>query len=140
MPGYSGKPLATKLGLKPGYRVFVVPRPENYLEMLGAVPADLTFVDDLHAAVEIIHFFTTSLDLLRERLPVYRAAIVPNGAIWVSWPKKRPRTPATLTEADIRAAALASDLVDVKVCAVDEIWSALKLVIPVALRGAGTGA
>jgi hypothetical protein len=134
MPGYSGKPLAAKLGLKAGQRVYVEPRSENYLELLGEVPADLTFVEDINEPVDVIHIFTDSLSQLRERLPELRAGIVPSGMIWVSWRKRQGKEKPALTEDDIRALALDLQLVDVKVCAVDETWSGLKLVIPVALR------
>jgi hypothetical protein len=134
MPGYSGKPLATKLGLKSGQRIYVEGAPENYHDLLGEVPQGLTFVDDLDEPVDVIHAFATSLPPLRQRLPIYRASLVASGMIWVSWPKRKPKVTPLLTEDMIRAVALELKLVDVKVCAVDETWSGLKLVIPVALR------
>ncbi len=132
--GYSGTPLAKKLGIKPGFRVHIVRAPENYLELLDPLPADVTFVPTLRGKVELIHVFVTAADDLAEKLVACRRRIVENGVIWVSWPKKAAKVPTDVTEDVIRTLALPLGLVDVKVCAVDETWSGLKLVIRVENR------
>ena len=139
--GYSGTPLPRKLGLKDGQVVAFVAAPPE-VEPLRAAADFLQLIEaptaaDLAASGPVFDlvwaFFTTEADL-REALGFLRAAIKPEGMIWISWPKKASRVPTDVTEDVIRAAALPS-LVDVKVCAVDAVWSGLKLVIPVAQRG-----
>jgi hypothetical protein len=139
--GYSGTPLPKKLGFKDGQVVaFVAAPPEvealksaaDFLQRLDApTAADLAASGPVFDLVWA--FFTTEADL-REALGFLRAAIKPGGMIWISWPKKASKVPTDVTEDVIRAAALPS-LVDIKVCAVDAVWSGLKLVIPVAQRG-----
>jgi hypothetical protein len=134
MAGYSGTPLAKKLGIKPGLRVHVVGAPDNYRELLDPLPEDVTFTPTLRGKADLIHFFITAADDLAGKLATYRGRIVENGVIWVSWPKKAAKVPTDVTEDVVRALALPLGLVDVKVCAVDETWSALKLVIRVENR------
>ncbi len=129
MAGYSATPLARKLGIKPGLRVHVVGAPENYRQLLDPLPNDVTFAPTLRGKVDLIHVFVTAGDDLAAKLATYRKRIVDNGVIWVSWPKKAAKVPTDVTEHVIRAMALPLGLVDVKVCAVDETWSGLKLVI-----------
>jgi hypothetical protein len=137
--GYSGTPLPKKLGLKDGQRVVFVGLPEQLSHL--AESADFTSSKVLSAAskafpanLDVVHVFTRDAALLDRMLDLGRKSIVPNGMIWVSWPKKSAKVPTDITEGVIRAMALQKGLVDVKVCAVDEIWSGLKLVIPKALR------
>jgi hypothetical protein len=138
--GYSGTPLPKKLGLKDGQRVAFVALPPE-LEALTSAAAFAEVLRapcaaDLAAAgptLDVIHGFFTAERDLREALAILRAAIKPDGAIWISWPKRAAKVPTDITEDVIRAAALPR-LVDIKVCAVSEVWSGLKLVIPVAQR------
>ena len=132
--GYSGTPLAKKLGIKPGFRVFADNAPENYLQLLDPAPDDVTFVTMIEDDLDLIHLFTDSAKELAVKLKRYLKKIKSNGMIWVSWPKKASKVPTDITEAVIRKLALATILVDVKVCAVDEVWSGLKLVIRVSER------
>ena len=132
--GYSGTPLAKKLGYKPGFHAFVDGAPDNHQDLLAPLPDDVTFVARLDNDLDMIHLFTDSKRNLAAKLKRYIKKIKPNGMIWVSWPKKASKVPTDITEDTVRDTALALDLVDVKVCAVDEVWSGLKLVIPVAKR------
>jgi len=134
MAGYSGTPLAKKLGIKPGLRMHVVDGPDNYPQLLDPLPADVAFVPTLRGKVDLIHVFVTAADDLAAKLAAYRQRIVENGVIWVSWPKKAAKVPTDVTEDVVRVLALPLGLVDVKVCAVDETWSGLKLVIRVENR------
>ena len=135
--GYSGTPLPRKLGLKDGQTVAFVAAPPEVEPLksaadFGRLVAAPTAAD-LAAAGPVFDlvwaFFTAEADL-REALGFLRAAVKPDGMIWASWPKKASRVATDITEDVIRAAALPA-LVDVKVCAVDAVWSGLKLVIPV---------
>jgi hypothetical protein len=127
--GYSGKPLAAKLGIKAGQRCLVVGEPSRYKKQLGELPGAATFVQDLRSPPNFIHLFCTELAELKRLLPSFRRQMPQDGMIWVSWPKQASDLPTTVTENVIREEALALGLVDVKVCAVDEVWSGLKLVI-----------
>jgi hypothetical protein len=133
--GYSGTPLAKKLGIKPGTVVLVIGAPEDYCDWLKPVPVDVSFVTKpAKSGCDIVHLFVPSLGELARALPRARAAIKPDGALWVSWYKKAAKIPTDVTEDEIRRRALATDLVDVKVCAVTDIWSGLKLVVRKHLR------
>ena len=127
--GYSGTPLAKKLGIKAGSRVFVVNPPAAYEELLEPLPADVSFLDEFESDLDMIHLFTDSKKDLAGKLKRYLKKIKANGTIWVSWPKKASNVPTDITEDVVRALALPLGLVDVKVCAVDDVWSGLKLVI-----------
>lgn len=126
---YSGKPLAQKLGIKSGMAVGMVDAPDQYREMVGILPDGVAFCPVEEGALDVIHLFVISQNTLAEQLPYLKTKIVPNGMIWVSWYKKSAKIPTDVTEDTIRDLALAIGLVDVKVCAVDETWSGLKLVI-----------
>ncbi len=129
MAGYSGKTLAAKLGIKEGASIFAVNSPDNYLSLLGPLPEDVTFVRRLTDKVDLVHLFTKQAADLAAKLADYRHRIKPEGVIWVSWPKKAAKVPTDVTEDLVRELALPLGLVDTKVCAVDEVWSGLKLVI-----------
>ena len=133
--GYSGTPLAKKLGIKKDFLIRLVNEPEEYFELLGEIPEGLVFVSSYMAPLDLAHVFTNSRTELMEELGVNRDLIKPDGAIWVSWYKKAAKLPTEITEDLIREAALPLGLVDVKVCAVDEKWSGLKLVIRKENRG-----
>ena len=128
--GYSGTPLAKKLGIKPGLSIRLVNPPDHYAELFSDLPADFKELKDKKVKKDFIHYFTKSVVQLKKDLQQLRQEINENGMIWISWPKKASGVPTDLTEDIIRMLALANGLVDVKVCAVDEIWSGLKLVIP----------
>ncbi len=127
--GYSGTPLAKKLGIKEGMTVVAVNAPDNYPELLAPLPAGVSIIGEARNDIEILHIFTNSRDDLFRRLAEGKSMIRQDGAIWVSWYKKAAKLPTEITEDAVREAALALGLVDVKVCAVDEKWSGLKLVI-----------
>ena len=132
--GYSGTPLGKKLGIKPGFNILLINAPGHYFSLFTDLPADLIVNNDAQATKDLIHFFTKQKDEYINLLPALRQQIKPNGIIWVSWPKKASKVATDITENIIRNFALKSGLVDIKVCAVDEVWSGLKLVIPVADR------
>jgi hypothetical protein len=129
MAGYSGAPLAKKLGIKPGCRLFVADAPRNYAELVAPLPEGVQLTAKLRADTDVVHVFSTRRAKLAEALRSSLAKMKPEGAIWVSWPKKASRMETDITEDTIRQLALPMGLVDIKVCAVDETWSALKLVL-----------
>ena len=135
MAGYSGKPLSQKLGLKPGFCIFVMGAPADYRKLVGEWPEGAKLVREAKAPLDVIHLFTTEAKGLAGALRRYRAAIAPDGMIWVSWPKKSSGVATDLSDIVVRDTALPLGLVDIKVCAVDETWSGLKFVIPKAQRG-----
>lgn len=128
--GYSGTPLAKKLDIKDGFHISLINAPVHYMELFTDLPPNLYF-DENDEKVDFIHFFTKSKDEYQSLLPALKDHLKSDGMIWVSWPKKASKTVTDITEDIIRNFALKTGLVDIKVCAVDEIWSGLKLVIPV---------
>ncbi len=126
--GYSATPLPKKLGLSPGMRAVVLGAPWPYGSVVAPLPPGVTVTSRLPAHASFIHLFVRDRATLRTLLPRAERALDDEGLLWVSWPKQRSRVPTDVTEADVRALALAARLVDVKVCAVDETWSGLKLV------------
>ena len=133
--GYSGTPLVRKLAIKPGMRVLPLNAPRDYTDVVPDLPADIRLLDPDADAADIVHLFITQRAGLDDQLVALRSVIHPAGAIWVSWPKKASGVPTDVTDDLIREAALRSGLVDTKVCAVDEVWSGLKLVVRVKDRG-----
>ena len=129
MAGYSGPPLVKKLGIKPGTRVWAKDAPKHYKKLLGALPDGAVLSSQPGKDLDLIHLFTSSRSRLRADVKGLMARIRRDGAIWVSWPKKASGVESDVTEDAIRELALPLGLVDVKVCAVDETWSGLKLVI-----------
>ncbi|MEO7742550.1 MAG: hypothetical protein ABIR98_06425 [Usitatibacter sp.] len=132
--GYSGTPLAKKLGIKAGGSVLVVGAPDGYSDLLKPLPDGVTFARKMGDSVDVIHLFTASRARLAPALAQYRMKMRPDAAIWVSWPKKASKVATDITEGTVREVALPMALVDVKVCAVDDVWSGLKLVIRRELR------
>lgn len=132
--GYSGTPLAKKLGIKEGFTVLGVNLPDNYGELVDPLPDGVKVVEKPQTNLDLIHFFTNSAGELLKGLSEYKDLIKQNGTIWVSWYKKAVKMPTEISEDDVRNTALDLGLVDVKVCAVDEQWSGLKLVIRVENR------
>ncbi|MDL5031851.1 DUF3052 domain-containing protein [Pelomonas sp. APW6] len=133
--GYSGTPLARKLGLEDGQRLLLLGAPPGYLDTtLVPRPPALTFVETASPAVDIAHAFLSDAESLAALLRDWRRTLRPDAVVWISWPKKASRVPTTITEDVIREQALPLGWVDVKVCAVDAVWSGLKLVVRQALR------
>jgi Protein of unknown function (DUF3052) len=128
MAGYSGTPLFKKLGYKDGFTAKAVNAPAHYMALLGDAAAVVTFTDRATTNIDLIHLFTNSQKELATALPRLMKQIRKDGTIWVSWYKKSSGKATEVTEDMVRNTALASGLVDVKVCAVDEDWSGLKLV------------
>ncbi|QOZ50934.1 DUF3052 family protein [Bradyrhizobium sp. CCBAU 53338] len=131
MAGYSGKPLVQKLGIKPGFCIFVDGLSVAYGDLVGGLPDDVRIAKTARAPLDLVHVFATEAKGLAAKLRSYRKAIAPDGMIWASWPKKASGVATDVTEALVRETALANGLVDINICAVDDIWSGLKLVIPV---------
>jgi hypothetical protein len=129
MAGYSGTPLAKKLGIKPGSRLFVAGAPENYLRLVAPLPEGVQLLRRIGSETDIVHLFATKRARLSEALRGLLAKMKPDSAIWISWPKKAAKVPTDISEDTIRQIALPMGLVDIKVCAVDETWSGLKLVL-----------
>ncbi len=133
-PGYSGTPLAKKLGLKEGSRVATVGAPAGFARLLDPLPPGVKLTVRPGANSDIVHLFVSRREDLEEALIRFRGLLKPAAALWVSWPKKAARIPTTVSEETIRELALPLGWVDIKVCAVDEVWSGLKLVVRKALR------
>lgn len=129
MPGYSGTPLIGKLGFKPGTRVLTIGAPRDYRAWLGELPAGTRLVTRSAGTPAAVHLFATARSDLARELAALRQVLASDGFVWVSWPKKASKVPTDITEDAIRAIALPMGFVDIKVCAVSEIWSGLKLVI-----------
>ena len=132
--GYSGTPLAKKLGLKPGFKMKLVNQPDYYFKLFSDLPPGIRKVSDGKVKKDVIHYFTQSAARLKKDVKQLRREMEEDGMIWVSWPKKSANVKKDLDENLVREVALSNGLVDVKVCAVDEIWSGLKLVIPLKER------
>lgn len=132
--GYSGTPLPKKLGLKADTRLVVLDGPEDYSALLGPVPAGLEQQRAVTKTTNLVHLFVTKRRDLVRHLGTLRKKLAPETAIWVSWPKKSSKVPTEVTEDTIREVALPLGFVDVKVCAVSEVWSGLKLSVRRELR------
>ncbi len=128
-PGYSGTPLVKKLGIKEDVVVLLLEAPGDYRTWLGSLPAGVRFVHALDASVDIVHVFAVRRSKLTLHLQRLRKSIRSDAAVWVSWPKKASKVATDITEDVIRDIALPLGLVDVKVCAVTDVWSGLRLVI-----------
>lgn len=127
--GYSGTPLAKKLGFKEGTQVWLSGAPANYQQLVAPLPKGVRVQARLDGKTDVVHVFCTERAKLTDALLAALAKIRPDASIWVSWPKKSSNVPSEVTEDVIREVALPMGLVDIKVCAVDEIWSGLKLVV-----------
>ena len=137
MPGYSGTPLPKKLGIKEGFRAALIGMPADVRAELRDALAECRIIKDLTGPLEFIHLFSKSRAELEREMKRAAKALVPAGMLWISWPKKSSGVPTDLTEDIIRDTGLAIGLVDVKVCAVTDVWSGLKFVIPVKNRPKG---
>jgi len=132
--GYSGTPLAKKLGLKEGDLVSVLSAPAGFRKLVEPLPERVRFVAKFDPAARVVHLFATRKAELAKTLALCRKSLEPDAVIWVSWPKKAAKLDTDITEDVIRAVALPMGLVDIKVCAVDETWSGLKLMLRKELR------
>jgi len=129
MAGYSGTPLAKKLGIKEGSRLFLSGAPKNYVQLVAPLPKGVKLSPRIDSETDIVHVFSTERARLRTALRDSLGKLKKDASIWVSWPKKSSKVPTDITEDTIREVALPLGLVDIKVCAVDEVWSGLKLVL-----------
>ena len=134
MAGYSGKPLFEKLGIKPKQRLYVKNPPDDYYQLIAPMFEQVVFLTRATNNIDLAHVFTTKAKELAQNLNLLIHKINPDGMIWVSWSKKSSKVITDITEDTIREICLPMGLVDVKVCAVDDIWSGLKLVIRKELR------
>ena len=137
--GYSGTPLAKKFGYKEATRALLRDAPEDYAALLAPLPEGVRFDARLSKATDLVHLFCLRRSALAAGLAGLRRAIREDAMVWVSWPKKASKVPTDITEDVIRDLALPLGFVDVKVCAVSEVWSGLKLVIRKSERTGGAG-
>jgi hypothetical protein len=131
--GYSGTPLQKKLGFKPGMTAVCLDAPDHFDELLGELEG-VTVKRSLRGHADLVMCFVTERRALERRAARLRAAVAPDGMVWVCWPKKASKVPTDMTEDVVRDVLLPTGLVDNKVAAVDETWSGLKLVVRVELR------
>jgi hypothetical protein len=129
MAGYSATPLAGKLGIRTGHRLLLLGAPEGFA--IPDLPAAVTLARRAAGQADVLLSFHTRRAELARRLPVLRDRMRPAAHLWIAWPKKASRRPTDLTEDVVRELALATRLVDTKVCAIDEVWSGLRLTIRV---------
>ena len=133
--GYSGTPLAKKLGIEPPMTLVAIDAPAEYRAWLGRLPSGVSIVSSSSRALRAVHVFVTERAVLEKRLSALRKRLEPAGFVWVSWPKKASKVETDVTEDTVREIALPLGFVDIKVCAVSEVWSGLKLVIRKSERG-----
>jgi len=134
MAGYSGTPLVQKLGIKEGTKIFLANAPKEYLKLVSPLPESVKVVSRMSSDTDMVHIFSTKTVHLIKTLRASLANLKQDGMIWISWPKKSAKVPTDITEDTIRKVALPLGLVDIKVCAVDDVWSGLKLVTRKELR------
>jgi hypothetical protein len=132
--GYSGTPLARKLGVKPGMRVHYAAAPDGFAALLGELPDAVRVLARPVTGLDLVVLFVRSRAQLERRLAGLHAKLRQDGMLWIAWPKRASKVPTDMTEDVVRDVALPRGLVDVKVCAIDETWSGLKLVIRRELR------
>lgn len=127
--GYSKKTLVQKLGIKPGHRIALVNPPENYIpHLLTPLPPDVELTALETGALDVVQFFATSKDRLESEFPLLKQAIAQHGMLWVCWPKQTSKVPTDLDGNVAREIGLKFGLVDIKICAIDQVWSGLKFV------------
>lgn len=127
--GYSENPLVKKLGIKSGFNAYAVNYPDHYPELLKELPEAVEFLEEpIVGKMDFVHFFVKEASELHEQLPRLKALLTKSGMLWISWPKKASKVPTDVTDHVVRTAGLGAGLVDVKVCAVDKVWSGLKFV------------
>jgi hypothetical protein len=128
MAGYSGRPLAAKLGIKEGFRVGLVNQPEGFEKALGSLPNKATIVDRLLNPINLVVLFVEAETALRKNFARVAGKLAPDGMLWVAWPKKASGVSTDLSFISVQQIGLQAGMVDVKICAIDEIWSGLKFV------------
>jgi hypothetical protein len=128
MAGYSSSPLVKKLGIRTGMRLWIVDPPRDYVSLVEGLPVNLEFTRAENVPVDFIHAFYKKAALLSAEFQALKARLIPNGMLWISWPKRSSGIETDLNENLVREIGLRGGLVDVKVCAVDESWSGLKFV------------
>ncbi len=121
--GYSGTPLAKKLGIKPENTVAVLGGPDDFRALLDPIPDGVTFRNSLRGNADIVIAFFTERSRLKAKLPALTKAIYPDAGLWLAWPKKTSGVETDITGTDIRELGLAAGVVDIKVCAIDDTWS-----------------
>jgi hypothetical protein len=126
--GYSGTPLARKLGIKPGARVALVRAPDGFEETLDPLPDGVRLRTQARSSQDVVLFFATRYSELERRFDGLAHAIAPSGGLWIAWPKRTSNVATDLREGVVRELGLARGLVDNKVCAVDDVWSGLRFV------------
>ena len=126
--GYSGTPLAKKLGIKPGFKILLENEPDYYFDLFDDLPEITRVKDDSSQDIDFIHFFVQEVEVLAAKFDILKDRLQKNGMMWVSWPKKVSKVSTTVDDSMVRRTGLQKGLVDVKVCAVDEVWSGLKFV------------
>lgn len=131
MAGYSATPLQKKLGIKQGYTMFIFQPPVLYFDWISPLPKEVTVKNRLSGEVDFIHLFLKDQKTFAKEFLKCKKFLKKDGMLWTSWPKKTSRLPTDLDENVIREFGLKNGLVDVKVCAVDEVWSRLKFVFRV---------
>lgn len=134
MAGYSGTPLAKKLGIRERASVVAVGAPKGYRGLLEPLPTSVRFASKIDRTTDLVHHFSTRKSELARSLAAYRKQLDPRAVVWVSWPKKSAKVQSEVSEDVVRELALPLGFVDVKVCAVDDTWSGLKLVVRKGLR------
>lgn len=132
--GYSGTPLGRKLGIKEGFVISIINEPKYYFDLFSDLPESLTVTSNPKIKKNFIHYFSKSAFQLSEDLERLKQEIEKDGMIWISWPKKTAKIETDLDGNMVREIGLNNGLVDIKVCAINEIWSGLKFVIPVKER------
>ena len=137
--GYSGTPLPQKLGISEATQVKLIGTPPEYESLLGRLPAGVNLAASLSQKTDLVHVFVTQREELAVHLAKLRRKLRDDAAVWVSWPKKASKVATTVTEDVVRELALPLGFVDIKVCAVSEVWSGLKLVVRKELRAKSAG-
>ena len=138
--GYSGTPLVSKLGIKPGATLGLIGAPDDFDRTLGELPGGVTVRRRLQGRLDVIVAFYVERSVLERRLPALRGALQPAGGLWLAWPKRASGVATDLSETVVRELGLAAGLVDNKVCAIDAVWSGLRLVYRLRDRPAATRA
>lgn len=134
MTGYSATPLVDKLGFRPGHRACYVNQPDHFEQLLGELPEGVRVASRLDGPLDLVVAFVTARRVLEQRLPALRRALAGDGMLWIAWPKRSSGVRTDVTEDVVREVVLPTGLVDTKVCAIDETWSGLRLVVRRELR------
>ena len=128
MAGYSGKALVQKIGLKPGHRLALAGEPDGFIKELAPLPEGVTVVSGGSKPLDCVILFADAARTLESRIARWTPRLAPAGMLWIAWPKKASKVATDVTEGFVRNTGLAAGLVDVKICAVNDIWSGLKFV------------